>query len=122
MEAEAEARAAEKAEAEARAAEAARAREEAAREAAAREEAAAAAAAAAGDEPAAWGVSASEKAKFDAIFAQMSPEKGLVSGAVVAPVLKKSGLDTGTLRDIWNLVDVSKDGVLDADTTIAAKR
>ena len=62
-----------------------------------------------------WGVSASEKAKFDAIFAQMGPENGLVSGAKVAPVLKQSGLTNDSLKAIWNLVDTMKDGVLDAD-------
>ena len=64
---------------------------------------------------ASWGVSASEKAKFDAIFAQMGPENGLVSGAKVAPVLKQSGLTNDSLKAIWNLVDTMKDGVLDAD-------
>ena len=66
-------------------------------------------------EEASWGVSASEKAKFDAIFAQMGPENGLVSGAKVAPVLKQSGLTNDSLKAIWNLVDTMKDGVLDAD-------
>ena len=62
-----------------------------------------------------WAVSASEKTKFDAIFAQMGPEDGFVSGGKVAPVLKKSGLGNDKLKDIWNLVDVNKNGVLDAD-------
>ena len=48
------------------------------------------------------------RGRYDAIFAQMGPENGLVSGAKVAPVLKKSGLANDTLRDIWNLVDVMK--------------
>ena len=69
---------------------------------------AAAAAAAAASAP--WAVSASDKAKFDKIFAQMAPEDGLVSGAKVAPVLKRSDLTNEMLRDVWNLVDVSKDG------------
>ena len=62
-----------------------------------------------------WAVGAADKAKYDGIFAQMQPEDGLVGGAKVAPVLKKSGLTQDVLRDIWTLVDVAKDGVLDAD-------
>ena len=45
----------------------------------------------------------------------MGPEDGFVSGGKVAPVLKKSGLGNDKLKDIWNLVDVNKNGVLDAD-------
>ena len=33
----------------------------------------------------------------------------------VAPILKQSGLSTELLRDVWNLVDVARDGLLDAD-------
>jgi hypothetical protein len=64
---------------------------------------------------AAWDVSAADKDKFDAIFAQMGPENGHVGGAKAAPVLKRSGLQQGLLRDIWSLVDVKKDGLLDSD-------
>ena len=39
----------------------------------------------------------------------------MVSGTKVAPVLKRSELTNDMLRDIWNLVDTSKDGMLDAD-------
>jgi hypothetical protein len=62
-----------------------------------------------------WSVTEAEKAKYDAIFQHMQPEQGRVPGNLVAPVLKRSGLSTETLRDIWNLVDVRQDGLLDAD-------
>ena len=84
-------------------------------ERAARAEAAASSSAAAAASDVRWVVSAADKAKFDAIFSQMQPEDGVVGGAKVAPVLKKSGLAQDVLRDIWTLVDVHKDGVLDAD-------
>jgi len=62
-----------------------------------------------------WAVTAAEKAKYDSIFQQMQPEEGRVGGNKVAPVLKRSGLSTEVLRDIWNLVDMHEDGFLDAD-------
>ena len=48
-----------------------------------------------------WAVSSSEKEKYDKIFRQMGGDQGLVPGSKVAPVLKRSGLDTGTLKAIW---------------------
>ena len=45
----------------------------------------------------------------------MGPDGGKVSGAKVAPVLKRSGLPTATLHTVWALVDVEKDGFLDRD-------
>mmetsp|Transcript_44414 Transcript_44414/g.73687 ORF Transcript_44414/g.73687 Transcript_44414/m.73687 type:complete len:647 (+) Transcript_44414:152-2092(+) len=63
-----------------------------------------------------WVVSTADKAKYDSIFAQMQPDdNGKVSGAKVAPVLKRSMLPNGTLHSIWSLVDVNKDGQLDQD-------
>jgi len=62
-----------------------------------------------------WAVSEADKAKYDSIFVQMQPEGGKVSGAKVAPVLKRSGLPTSTLHTVWSLVDVKKDGQLDQD-------
>ena len=62
-----------------------------------------------------WAVSAADKVKYDTIFDQMGPEGGTVSGAKVAPVLKRSGLPTATLHTVWSLVDVHKDGQLDRD-------
>ena len=116
----AEAKAAEAAAAEAKAAEA-KAAEVARADAELRDAAAAVELepAASGDGAAAssvpWAVSESQRAKFDAIFAQMRPEEGVVSGAQVAPVLKRSGLSTELLRDIWNLVDLRQDGTLDSE-------
>ncbi|KAL1527414.1 hypothetical protein AB1Y20_016082 [Prymnesium parvum] len=64
---------------------------------------------------AAWAVSDADKAKYDTIFEQMGPEDGLVSGGKVAPVLRRSGLDNKTLRDVWALCDRKSAGALDAD-------
>ena len=65
--------------------------------------------------PTPWAVTRADKSKYDSIFEQMQPEDGKVGGSKVAPVLKRSGLDQAVLRDIWNLVDVNEDGLLDAD-------
>ena len=65
--------------------------------------------------PTPWAVTRAEKIKYDGIFEQMQPEDGKVGGTKVAPVLKRSGLDQAVLRDIWYLVDVNEDGLLDAD-------
>ena len=65
--------------------------------------------------PTPWAVTKADKSKYDSIFEQMQPEDGKVGGSKVAPVLKRSGLDQAVLRDIWYLVDVNEDGLLDAD-------
>ena len=62
-----------------------------------------------------WTVSSKEKAKYDTIFEGMSPNDGKVSGSKIAPVLKRSGLPTATLHNIWNLVDVAQDGALNSE-------
>eukprot|EP00966_Prymnesium_polylepis_P315985 7300568-Prymnesium_polylepis.1 len=38
------------------------------------------------------------------------PEDGKVSGAKVAPVLRRSGLDNKTLREVWNICDHNSTG------------
>lgn len=63
----------------------------------------------------AWAISAEEKAKYDEVFATLSPNGGKVSGAAVRPVLERSNLAIDTLRRVWELSDVDKDGQLDAD-------
>lgn len=68
-------------------------------------------------EPAApdWAVPPAEKAKYDLVFATLSPSGGKVGGAAVRPVLERSNLPVDTLRRVWQLSDVDKDGQLDAD-------
>jgi len=63
----------------------------------------------------AWAISAEEKAKYDEVFATLSPNGGKVSGPVVRPVLERSNLPIDTLRRVWELSDVDKDGQLDSD-------
>jgi hypothetical protein len=60
-------------------------------------------------------VSADEKAKYQEIFETLSPSGGKVGGAAVRPVLERSNLPVETLRRVWQLSDVDKDGMLDAD-------
>mmetsp|Transcript_3152 Transcript_3152/g.9118 ORF Transcript_3152/g.9118 Transcript_3152/m.9118 type:complete len:217 (-) Transcript_3152:512-1162(-) len=62
-----------------------------------------------------WAISASEKSQYDEVFNTLSPQGGKVSGAAVRPVLERSELPVGTLRKVWELSDVDKDGHLDGD-------
>jgi hypothetical protein len=38
-----------------------------------------------------------------------------VSGMGVRPILERSGLPVDTLRQVWNLSDIDRDGQLDSD-------
>jgi hypothetical protein len=62
-----------------------------------------------------WAIGADERAKYDEIFATLSPSGGKVGGAAVRPVLERSKLPVDTLRSVWQLSDVDKDGQLDRD-------
>lgn len=73
------------------------------------------AAAAPGPFDAAWAVSTADKVRYDEIFASLAPQNGLVSGMGVRPILERSGLPVDTLRQVWNLSDIDRDGQLDSD-------
>ena len=48
----------------------------------------------------------SEQSRYEALFPQYEVQKdGFVYGKEAVDLFSKSGLDNGTLRDIWNLVD-----------------
>lgn len=56
------------------------------------------------------------KTDADSIFRLLpGGQEGLVSGVGARDVLLESGIDTGILRNIWDLSDCDKDGYLDSD-------
>jgi hypothetical protein len=63
----------------------------------------------------AWSISPDDKARYDEVFATLSPAGGYASGATVRPILERSGLPVDVLRQVWNLSDVDRDGQLDSD-------
>lgn len=62
-----------------------------------------------------WAITPAERAQYHEIFATLSPSGGKVGGAAVRPVLERSGLPIDTLRTVWELADVDKDGQLDEE-------
>lgn len=62
-----------------------------------------------------WSISAEDKARYDEVFATLSPSGGYATGMTVRPILERSGLPVDVLRQVWNLSDVDRDGKLDAD-------
>ena len=63
----------------------------------------------------AWSIPPADKARYDEVFATLSPTGGLASGMTVRPILERSGLPVDVLRQVWNLSDIDRDGQLDAD-------
>ena len=53
-------------------------------------------------------------------FSSVSKGAGFVSGAQAKTVLTSSGLSTGSLRKIWELSDMDKDGQLDLNEFVVA--
>lgn len=60
-----------------------------------------------------WKITADERAKHNASFAQQSPVNGFITGEQAKNFFMKSGLPTNVLGVIWNLADLNKDGKLD---------
>ncbi|XP_076166341.1 EH domain-containing protein 1-like [Ptiloglossa arizonensis] len=56
-----------------------------------------------------------ERGKYDAIFKQLEPRDGKVTGAAAKSEMLKSKLPNGVLGKIWKLSDVDNDGFLDSD-------
>lgn len=62
-----------------------------------------------------WVVTTAMKSKWDTVFQSLGPTgtpPGL-AGAAVRDVMLESGLPPGSLRKIWDLADIDKDGLLD---------
>jgi hypothetical protein len=58
---------------------------------------------------------AKERAKWDALFKELSPSNGKIRGTLAKQEMSKSSLPNPVLAKIWRLSDVDKDGALDAD-------
>ncbi|KXJ20834.1 epidermal growth factor receptor substrate 15-like 1 [Exaiptasia diaphana] len=62
-----------------------------------------------------WLVKPSEKLKYDGIFENLKPVNGYLPGDKVKPVLLNSKLPLDVLGRVWDLSDIDRDGMLDAD-------
>lgn len=63
-----------------------------------------------------WEVTPSDKQRFDEFFDQLDSQRvGYVEGSHVVPFFLQSGLDESTLAHIWDLADLTQDGVLTRD-------
>jgi len=61
----------------------------------------------------AWIVDSAMKASYDLKFHSLSMSAGKVSGAQVMNVMLQSGLQRATLKAIWKLSDIDRDGKMD---------
>lgn len=60
-----------------------------------------------------WVVNSTDKARFDVDFHKLSLVGGKASGQQVMVVMQKSGLSRDTLKKIWDLSDIDRDGKMD---------
>jgi epidermal growth factor receptor substrate 15 len=61
-----------------------------------------------------WSLTQADKEKYTNFFNQLDTTKsGKISGQVAAPLFTQSGLNKNDLANIWNLSDLSRDGLLD---------
>ncbi|CAG9111674.1 unnamed protein product [Plutella xylostella] len=59
-----------------------------------------------------WAVSEAQARHYAAQFAQLRPDRGLLSGHTARLFFEKSRLPVADLRKIWQLADITKDGAL----------
>ncbi|CAK1586807.1 unnamed protein product [Parnassius mnemosyne] len=59
-----------------------------------------------------WAISEVQANHYAAQFAQLRPERGLLSGQTARLFFEKSRLSVPDLRKIWQLSDITKDGML----------
>ncbi|XP_046445364.1 epidermal growth factor receptor substrate 15-like 1 isoform X2 [Daphnia pulex] len=67
-----------------------------------------------------WVVTATDRAKYDALFDSLSPVGGKLPGNKVKEVLVNSTLPLESLGKIWDLSDMDHDGALDRNEFIVA--
>lgn len=59
-----------------------------------------------------WSISDAQARHYAAQFAQLRPERGMLSGPTARLFFEKSRLSVPDLRKIWQLSDITKDGML----------
>lgn len=62
-----------------------------------------------------WIITQDEFDSYNAIFEDLSPVKGKLSGAQVKQTMIDTGVNIENLRRIWTLADIDKDGFLDRE-------
>lgn len=72
------------------------------------------------DDPNLWVLSEKNKARHEQAFKSAGPEDGKLSGAAAKNILLGTGLNNDTLKRIWYLADIDKDGHLDLDEFFVA--
>lgn len=63
----------------------------------------------------AWVINGTMKATYDQKFYSLATSEGKALGTTIMPVMASSGLGNDSLRAIWDLSDLDKDGKMDAD-------
>ena len=61
-----------------------------------------------------------KQVRYEHFFNQLNPQFGKLSGGQVKDAFIKFGMEMTSLRDIWNLSDIDKDGHLDLDEWFVA--
>ncbi|KAI0560506.1 Cytoskeletal-regulatory complex EF hand [Gracilaria domingensis] len=69
------------------------------------------------EQDAKWAVTSAAKAKWDRVFDSLKPSgtPPALHGAAVRDLMLESGLPPSTLKRVWDLADINKDGLLDAE-------
>lgn len=62
-----------------------------------------------------WAISYEERQAYDSIFEDLCPVKGKLSGQQVRKTLVDTGVPLSSLKAIWELADIDRDGSLDKD-------
>ena len=60
-----------------------------------------------------YGMTPQERGRYETLFPQYAKEDGYMYGKEAVELFSKSGVDMGTLRDLWNMVDTPADSRLD---------
>lgn len=70
-----------------------------------------------------WSILPSEKSISDSYFQTLDPSnRGFIEGDVAVPFMIQSGLEEGTLAQIWDLADIRKEGKLTKEEFAVALR
>jgi len=62
-----------------------------------------------------WAINSTQKSAFDVKFHSLKLNGGKASGAQVMNVMVQSSLSRETLKKVWDLSDIDRDGKMDAE-------